>query len=219
MKTLGLYVLFILFSVVEVRADVEAVVIEVRKNTALSKKEKIYKNYFINGGKNLGLKKGLLVDALRRLPVHDPLKNTSIGDLRIKVGTLEIIYSEEKISVGRIVSFESMDERPILDYEAIMIGDRLDLSTIRSAPVIEKTAQNLENPSLAEKVALLGKESKAESLIQEGERHLASMEMKTGAEPANSTVVARAPDSTQQPAKKVKAKRAKKKVKKALKKK
>lgn len=193
MKKIGFYFLFVFFSVIEVRAQVdagEAVVIEVRKNTNLFKKEKVFKNFFINGGQNLGLKLGMHVDVTRRLPVHDPLKNASIGDLKVKVGTLEIIHSESKISVARLVSYDSMEKRPLLDYEAIMVGDRLDLESLRAAPVVkdeDSPAKSLEG----EKVALLKTQSKAEKLIQEGERHLANLEMKTKAETASNKRVAR----------------------------
>jgi hypothetical protein len=214
MKTCGLYFLFILFSIVEVRADVEAVIIEVRKNTSLSKNEKVFKNYFVSGGETLGLRKGTHVDVTRRLPVHDPLKNAAIGDLRIKVGTIEIIHSEERISVARLVSYESIEDRPLLDYEAVMIGDRLDLASIRLAPKPVDTVKVQEIDISGEKVALLGTQSRAEKLIQEGERHLASIEMKTKAEQTSSKTVARAPTS-----RKKSSKTKVSKVRKALKKK
>lgn len=175
MKKLGWSAIFLLFSVVEVQvqaADEEAVVIEVRKNIALSKNEKIYKNYFINGGANFGLGKGAIVDVLRRLPIHDPLKNASIGDLRVKVGELEIIHSEDKLSIARQVIQESPENRPILDYEAVMVGDRLDLKTLRQPHKEEK------------KVALLAHPNKAQNLIKEGEQHLATLSnLKSSAKP------------------------------------
>lgn len=191
MNKLSVMFLFMFFSVIEVRAQ-EAVVIEVRKNTSLSKKDKVFKNFFINGGENYGLKPGMHVDVLRRLPVHDPIKNASVGDMRVKVGTVEIIHSEEKLSVARLVNYDSMEKRPLLDFEAVMVGDRLDLETIRSAPAVEVQANTLED----EKVALLKAQSRAEKLIREGERSLASLEMKTRAQAAaQNQAVARAPAS------------------------
>lgn len=179
MGKVGFYFLFLLFSVIEVRADSEAVVVEVRKNTNLSKKDKVFKNFFINGGQDLGLKQGYHVDVLRRLPVHDPLKNASVGDLKVKVGTVEIIHSENKLSVARLVSYESMEQRPLLDYEAVMVGDRLDLTSVRVAPTV-KEAVSAEPELEGEKVALLGTQSKAKKLIEKGERHLANLDAKKG---------------------------------------
>lgn len=182
--------LFLLFSVIEVRAD-EAVIIEVRKNTNLSKKEKVFKNFFVNGGENFGLKTGMHVDVMRRLPVHDPIKNASVGDLHVKVGTVEIIHSEARLSVARLVGYDSMEKRPLLDFEAVMVGDRLDLASLRAAPAVVAPANTLEG----EKVALLKAQSRAEKLIREGERSLASLEMKTRADAAQNKAVARAPAS------------------------
>jgi len=146
MKKASFYVLFMLFSTVEVsfafenevegvRAP-EAVVIEVRKNIAMSKDDKVYKNYFINGGANFGLVKGKRVDVIRRLPVHDPIKNSSVGDLFVKVGEIEIIHSDARLSVARPLSIDNLADRPILDFEAVMIGDRLDLSSVRDTQQI-----------------------------------------------------------------------------------
>lgn len=207
MNKFGFCFLFVFFSIIEVRAQDtggEAVVIEVRKNTSLSKKEKVFKNFFINGGMNFGLQAGMHVDVMRRLPVHDPIKNASVGDLRVKVGTLEIIHSEDKLSVARLVGYDSMEKRPLLDYEAVMVGDRLDLASLRaaSAPQTENTAANTLE---AKKVALLGGKTRAQKLIQEGERSLATLELKTKAQaaaaPAQNKAVARAPASVAAPAK------------------
>lgn len=191
MNKLSVCFLFLLFSVIEVRAD-EAVIIEVRKNTNLSKKEKVFRNFFVNGGENFGLKPGMHVDVLRRLPVHDPIKNASVGDLHVKVGTVEILHSESRLSVARLVSYDSMEQRPLLDFEAVMVGDRLDLASLRAAPPVAAPANTLKG----EKVALLKAQSRAEKLIREGERSLASLEMKTRAEAAQNKAVARAPASS-----------------------
>jgi hypothetical protein len=159
MKKIHLPILFLLFSVLEVQvqaADGEAVVIEVKKNIQLSKNEKVFKNFLINGGENLGLKKGSIVDVLRRVPFHDPLKNISIGDIRVKVAELEIIHADGLLSVARQITMENPENRPVLDYEAVMVGDRLDLTSTR-AP---------------KKMALLNPPNEAKQLMKEGEQNL-----------------------------------------------
>lgn len=180
MNKFGISILFLLFSTLEVRAE-EAVIIEVRKNIGMSKADKIYKNYFINGGENLGLKKGTMVDVLRRVPVHDPLKNASIGDIRVKVGQIEIIHADAKISVAKLVSNDSPETRPLLEYEAVMVGDRLDLESVQSGKTIElspSTASSWEPEMETMQVALFQRESKAQKLVKAGERSLASLEHK-----------------------------------------
>ncbi len=159
MKRIHLPILFLLFSVLEVQvqaADGEAVVIEVKKNIQLSKNEKVFKNFFINGGENLGLRKGHIVDVLRRVPFHDPLKNISVGDIRVKVAELEIIHADGLLSVARQITMEDPENRPVLDYEAVMVGDRIDLASTR-AP---------------KKMALLNPPNEAKQLMKEGEQNL-----------------------------------------------
>jgi hypothetical protein len=181
MKKYNLALVFFLFSGLEVQvqaAEKEAVVIEVRKTISMSKNDKVYKNYFINGGGNLGLKKGVVVDVLRRLPLHDPLKNISVGDLRIKVGEIEIIHHDQYLSVGKLLSQESPESRPVLDYEAIMVGDRLDLASIKApkAPSIpDVNAAFIPSETSPEKVALLASSDKAKSLLKEGEQQIEAL--------------------------------------------
>ncbi len=110
----------------------EAVVIEVRKKVKLHDTERTYADYFIRGGTKLGLSPGVLVSVFRRVPVHDPLQNASVGDFQVKVADIEIILADDKKSIGRLVEIDRRAARPMLAFDAIMIGDRLDLSSLRT---------------------------------------------------------------------------------------
>ncbi len=184
MKRLHLPLLFLLFSVIEVQvqaADGEAVVIEVKKNIQLSKSEKVYRNFFINGGENLGLKKGVIVDVLRRVPFHDPLKNISVGDIRVKVAEIEIIHADGLLSVARQITLENPENRPVLDYDAVMVGDRLDLATARAPK--KPATPDLNAPVMGptgEKVALLSPSIEAQQLMKESEQTLQMLVASTG---------------------------------------
>lgn len=112
--------------------DKEAVVIEVRKKVKLHDTERVYADYFIRGGSKVGLSKGTLVSVVRRLPVHDPFENASVGDFRVKVADIEIIQVDSEKAIGRLVEIDRREARPMLTYDAIMIGDRLDLETMRA---------------------------------------------------------------------------------------
>jgi len=116
----------------QAQAKEEAVVIEVRKKLKLHDSERVYPDFFILGGTKLGLDKGVTVSVVRRVPVHDPLKNASIGDFQVKVADLEIIESDSEKSIGRLIEIDRREARPMLTYDAVMIGDRLDLDTLRS---------------------------------------------------------------------------------------
>lgn len=110
----------------------EAVVIEVRKKLKLHDTERVYADYFIRGGKKLGLAKGVLVSVMRRIPVHDPFENASVGDFQVKVADIEIIEADSNKSIGRLVEIDRRAARPMLTYDAVMIGDRLDLDSMRA---------------------------------------------------------------------------------------
>lgn len=110
----------------------EAVIIEVRKKVKLHDTEKVYADYFIKGGTKLGLSEGVLVSVLRRVPVHDPFDNASVGDFKVKVADIEIIQADSEKCIGRLVEIDRREARPMLTYDAIMIGDHLDLDTLRA---------------------------------------------------------------------------------------
>ena len=123
---------FLLLSLKTFGKSGEAVVIEVRKKVKLHDLERVYADYYIKGGRSLGLEKGVLVSVVRRLPVHDPFDNASVGDFKVKVADVEIIHADADKSIGRLVEIDRREARPMLTFDAIMIGDRLDLDSLRA---------------------------------------------------------------------------------------
>lgn len=120
----------------------EAVIIEVRKKVKLHDTEKVYADFFIKGGTKIGLHEGILVSVLRRVPVHDPFENSSVGDFKVKVADIEIIQADSEKSIGRLVEIDRRAARPMLTYDAIMIGDRLDLETLRPKVAMQETSES-----------------------------------------------------------------------------
>ena len=126
------FLLASVFSFSLLAASDDATVIEVRKKVKLHDTERVYADYFIRGGAKLGLSKGVLVSVVRRVPVHDPFENASVGDFFVKVADIEIIHVDARKSIGRLVEIDRRQARPMLTYDAIMIGDRLDLTSMRA---------------------------------------------------------------------------------------
>lgn len=124
-------------------ADDEAVVIEVRKKIKLHDMERVYADYFIRGGTKLGLSEGTLVSVIRRIPVHDPFQNASVGDFKVKVADIEIIQVDERKAIGRLIEIDRRSARPMLAYDAIMIGDRLDLNSMRAKVAHHEAPQSV----------------------------------------------------------------------------
>lgn len=116
----------------------ELTVFEVRKPIALSDKETVQKDYYINAGSESGLQKGMIITVIRKVPLYDSYQNRSAGDLSVPVAKVRIIQVQQGNSVARFVSEIARNEVPVLEENFIMVGDKLDLST---ATHEKKTAQ------------------------------------------------------------------------------
>lgn len=87
------------------------------------KDEVIRKNFYVDMGKNQGVKKGSVLDVYRIVSVLDPYGGKKRFNHKIKIGELKVLHSEETSSIGVINKMEDADETPVMDVEALMIGD------------------------------------------------------------------------------------------------
>jgi hypothetical protein len=133
-------------------------IFDAKKNIPLSKNEPEYKDFYINAGTEMGLKSGVIVSVTRNVALYDAYQNKSPGDLTVVVGQLHIIHAQKGLSVGRQHLIESREKLPVLDHDFIMVGDRLDISTI------SKYKAKASNETLNEEKSSLG-ESAALSLV------------------------------------------------------
>lgn len=114
------------------------VIFDVRRSLPLDPDEPVFHDFYINAGPEAGFRKGVYVSVVRQIPVHDPVQNKQQATLNVTVGRLQIIHVERGIAVGRLHSELGDDERPTLEFEAVMVGDRVDLSSATSeAPKIK----------------------------------------------------------------------------------
>ncbi len=127
MKMNAVIIFFILLVAQIFASAQEILIVDVRRNITLSDEDIVFKDFYINAGESNGLKKNLVVNVKRRLAVKDNMAK-SVGDFETVVGQLRIIFSNDKISVGREYKLQARDEHPLLDQIGIMTGDRLDLA-------------------------------------------------------------------------------------------
>lgn len=106
------------------------VIFDVRKSLPMEPDEPSYHDFYINAGSEVGLKKGQYVPVQRALPVHDPVQNKQQAILTVPVGRILVIHVERNMAVARLVTELGDEERPTLEYESIMIGDRIDMKGI-----------------------------------------------------------------------------------------
>lgn len=107
----------------------DLLVFDVKKTLRLKDSDPQYKDFYINGGEEYGLRPGMLVTVYRKVGMYDALRNKSAGELKVFVGRLKVIHVQNGLAVARVYSKLSRKKLPILNYNAIMVGDRLDMDT------------------------------------------------------------------------------------------
>lgn len=105
-------------------------IFDVRKSLPMEPTDPTYHDFYINQGSESGFKKGQYLPISRAIPIHDPVQNKQQAILTVPVGKVLVIHVEHGLTVARLVSELGDDERPTLEYEAIMIGDRVDVKGI-----------------------------------------------------------------------------------------
>lgn len=91
------------------------------------KEEKLKKNFYINMGKNQGVKTGSTVDVYRIISVLDPFVNKNRFNHKVKIGELKVIHSEDASSIGRLHEMEIGEDVPSMDIAKIMVGDIVEV--------------------------------------------------------------------------------------------
>ena len=149
-----LFLLLISFGVDAVAKNLA--IFDVRKNIAMSDEEKVYRDFYINGGTAKGLRTGMVVTVTRRKALNDVYKSKDPGDLILEVGRLKIIHAQSDMSVAREFDIFDRADRPILEDNFFLVGDKIDpKSAVMESQIIkkseEKTAQKAPKPKLAPK--------------------------------------------------------------------
>ena len=111
-------------------SDDTPTIFDVRKSLPMEPTDPSYHDFYINAGIEAGFKRGQYLPVQRAIPIHDPVQNKQQGILTVPVGKILVIHVERNITVARLASELGDDERPTLEYEAIMIGDRIDMKGI-----------------------------------------------------------------------------------------
>jgi len=118
----------------------EATVFDERRPLAMENDQVLPKDYYINAGSNDGLKVGVVMTVFRHQTLYDVYQNKSPGDLVVAVGELRVIHVQGDIAVARLEDLHKHDDYPNVEFDAVMVGDKVDLSTARMAS--RKTAEN-----------------------------------------------------------------------------
>lgn len=105
----------------------EVAVFSVNKTLSMGPKDTVFRDYYLNGGTEEGFRRGMIVTVVRRVPVHDLSRNRALGDLRVPVAKLKLIYVNRAISVGRVDRLIQPTNLPATEFAAVMVGDTISL--------------------------------------------------------------------------------------------
>lgn len=129
----GICILVLLFAWETFAEAEELSVVEVRRNIPLADNDPVYKDFYINSGKNDGLKVGSVVTATRKLSIKDATGTQIFGEATVPVGQLKIIFVADRIAIAREYKQLSRETLPMIEQTGIMIGDKIDKSGSVSA--------------------------------------------------------------------------------------
>ncbi len=90
--------------------------------------EVLYKDYYINAGTNNGLKKGLVIEAVRKISAFDNINSKLVGDTSVKIAKLKLIHVDKGVSVARLLKYYDKETTPITGYDSVMIGDLIEVA-------------------------------------------------------------------------------------------
>jgi hypothetical protein len=102
-------------------------VFEIRKTLPLSENEPVYRDYYINMGTDDGLRVGNYVSVHRHSPVIDIYRNKAQDDLIVPLAHMKVIHAQKTMSVARVVSHTNPEQIPVVQFEQVMLGDRVEL--------------------------------------------------------------------------------------------
>ncbi|PWU15793.1 MAG: hypothetical protein C5B49_11365 [Bdellovibrio sp.] len=102
-------------------------VVEVRRNIPLSDHDPVYKDYYISGAGVAALKVDQVVTASRNKNIMDSAGTQSLGELRIPVGQLKIIFVQDNLAVAREFKLLDRQALPMIEQVGVMAGDLVQL--------------------------------------------------------------------------------------------
>lgn len=103
-------------------------IIEARRNIPLTDSEPRFMDYYLNAGTVNGVKKDQVVNVLRKLPIRNAQGTEEFGTVQIPVGQIRVIFTDARTAIAREFKVFDRTELPIIENQAIMIGDVIDLS-------------------------------------------------------------------------------------------
>ena len=99
------------------------IVFSIAQEVTLSDSDRPLKNFYVNIGRNQGIREGVVLDVFRVLSRLDPHKAERHYNFRAKVGELKIIHAESDSAIASLHPHQRQREELYFEVDGIMIGD------------------------------------------------------------------------------------------------
>ena len=90
--------------------------------------EVLKKNYYVNIGKNQGVRQGATLNVFRVISKLNPYENQKRINHRVKIGQIEILHADEEAAIGAFKEINNGPQDPLFEIENFMIGDHVSVS-------------------------------------------------------------------------------------------
>jgi hypothetical protein len=107
-------------------------VFDIKKTLPLHGKQQTFRDYYVNLGSKDGAKAGSILAVYRRQGVVDYYRNVLHDDLLVPVAHMKIIMAQKTMSVARVESLTSAKQIPVVEFNAVMMGDRVELVVLQT---------------------------------------------------------------------------------------
>jgi len=81
------------------------------------------KDYYVNMGSQNGVREGMILDVLRKVPTYDLLTEKLYRDVVFPIAKLRVIHSESGAAIARLEKLNPVEKTPAMPTRAVMIGD------------------------------------------------------------------------------------------------
>lgn len=87
-----------------------------------------YKDIYVNAGSNNGLRIGMQLEVMRKMPAYDNINSKLFGDTPVKIARLRLIHVGKGISVARILKYYEKENTAQTGNDSVMIGDVIEVA-------------------------------------------------------------------------------------------
>ncbi len=102
-------------------------VINTQRNISMNDDDQVYKDYYISGGLDAGIKENMVLKVVREVIVAKNGKYKDGIKMIIPVALLKIIYVQPHMAIARLHTTADLSKIPTTEAQGVFVGDKIDL--------------------------------------------------------------------------------------------